>query len=283
MEDVLTSYLHYCQRRGFSASTLSSYKIIVTLWNAHLDKLGIDQPGPAEVESFLDRPDLAPKTRAGYQSWLTPFCRWAHEEGIYERNPTAKLHRPIIPETIPRVISEDDLERAILATRESWTDAKGRQRTPQGPRMRLWLLLAAKAGLRAKEIAGIRSEDVKLERALLVVSNPKGRRQRVVELNSDICEAFRAYGLRDEYLFPGQRGRCHVTPNGVSAQIATYLNDLGVDATAHSLRHRFASQLYDLTLDLFYVQESLGHQNPMTTKRYVHLNQGKYGTKLDQL
>lgn len=267
--DVLASYVRYCERRGFSAATIRSYRLCVTLWLAYLDELGIDQPGPAEAETFLSQPEWSPKSRAGYQSWLSPFCKWAYDEGIYDRNPCAKLHRQIVPDTIPKVISEAALERALQT---------------EIVRLRLWLLLAAKAGLRRKEIAGVRGEDVRLDgaRPMLVVSNPKGRRQRTVPLSADTVAAFKDFGLHDGYLFPGT-DHGHILPDTVGAHIGAHLRYCGIDVTAHALRHRYASRLYALTLDLRYVQECLGHQNPATTVRYTHLDNNQYGTEIDQL
>jgi site-specific recombinase XerD len=37
----------------------------------------------------------------------------------------------------------------------------------------------------------------------------------------------------------------------------------------HSLRHRFASELYRVTLDLRLTQEMLGHSSPATTSIYT--------------
>jgi integrase len=267
--EVLDSYVRYCERRGFSTATIENYTLIVTLWDAHLHKLGVGTPGIAEVESFLERPGLSPATQLCYGSWLSSFCKWAVSEGIYTEDPTAKMVRPYVSERIPRVISEKDLEKAL--------------RDAESPRMRLWLLLAAKAGLRCKEIAGVRGDDINLEDRRLIVSNPKGRRQRVVPLNAELVAAFEAYGVGDGYLFPGTKGACHVTPNTVSMYVGKYLRDHGIDASAHSLRHRYASRLYALTKDLRYVQDRLGHADPATTVRYTHLDADLHGGLLDQL
>jgi site-specific recombinase XerD len=46
-------------------------------------------------------------------------------------------------------------------------------------------------------------------------------------------------------------------------------------ATAHTLRHRFASEAYASCLDLRAVQELLGHADPKTTARYTAVPAGQ--------
>jgi site-specific recombinase XerD len=55
----------------------------------------------------------------------------------------------------------------------------------------------------------------------------------------------------------------------MSATIGRYLRDLGIDATAHQLRHWFATNVYAAGHDIRVTQELLGHSNPSTTSRYV--------------
>lgn len=251
---LLDTYLAHCERRGFSDATRRCYRILVGQWLDYLDDLGIDDAGPAEVESFLDQwPDLG--TRSSYLSWLRAFCRWAHGEGLMERDPTAKIYSPLLPRALPRPISEADLRIALDAA---------------DPRMRTWLLLAAKAGLRCKEIAGIRGQDLHLERepVTLDVTNPKGRRERTVPLHPDILGALTNQNLDTGYLWPGQFGS-HINAGTVSTKIGKHLRACGIDATAHQLRHRFGSQVYALTKDLRLTQELLGHASPATTQIYA--------------
>lgn len=44
---------------------------------------------------------------------------------------------------------------------------------------------------------------------------------------------------------------------------------LGVDRSAHSLRHRYATRTYESTHDLYLVSKLLGHSSVETTQIYV--------------
>lgn len=66
-------------------------------------------------------------------------------------------------------------------------------------------------------------------------------------------------------------GRAH-TPNGVSAKVNRFLRDLNVQGTAHSLRHRFASDYHALDPDLYRQAKLMGHASVDTTQRYTEVS-----------
>ena len=47
------------------------------------------------------------------------------------------------------------------------------------------------------------------------------------------------------------------------------------DVTVHTLRHCFATHLLEKKVDIFHIQQPLGHANLKTTARYIHLTRKK--------
>lgn len=252
---AIDSYLAHCERRGFSDQTIRCYKILLGSWSRFLDGLGIDDPGPAEVQAFLDLQPAA-STRATYLSWLRTYSRWALNEGLTGSDPTAKVEGPRIPAGQPRPLAEKHLALALAHA---------------DPQMRLFLFLGAKAGLRCKEIAGIHTDDLDLssDPPMLYVSNAKGHSHGYVPLHPDIVSALRAWGVTDGYLFPGHQGGRHISPGTVGDKIAKHLRSLGIDATAHQLRHRFGSALYQSSRDIRLTQQALRHASLSSTQIYT--------------
>lgn len=64
-----------------------------------------------------------------------------------------------------------------------------------------------------------------------------------------------------------------VTPSALSKRMNRYLKGLGITATAHQLRHMFATEVYRLSRDLRLTQELLGHSDPATTAIYTAWDQ----------
>ena len=189
--------------------------------------------------------------------------------GHVSTNPAEEVIPPVLPDNLPRPISEDDLERALMEAPDE---------------IAAMMQLAARSGLRCKEIAGVHSRDIQLNRnpQVLVVAEPKGHRQRAVPLHPVVVASLSTFGIPDDgYVFPGYPGldrrggadpTTHTKPKTVSRKIAKYLRSCGIDATAHQLRHRAGTILYRTSKDLRMVQEFLGHRSVVTTQGYTRID-----------
>lgn len=207
---------------------------------------------------------LTPGARAAYVCHVREFYRWALAESLIDVDPTLRLVVPKIPRRLPRPIPEDDLRLAVAAAER---------------RIRPWLVLAGWAGLRAGEIALLLRQDVREanDPPVLLVTDGKGGKQRVVPMSPFVRRTLFAYGMpkRAGYVFgryDGQSG-----PNApwmVSHLCNAHLHGLGVDDTLHALRHRFGTRLYAECRDLRLTQELMGHSSPATTAGYVAYSPG---------
>lgn len=245
---LFDEYLRYLDRRDFSPLTVKHYRQAAWQW---LHATGGRQPDHVTVDVFVGG-DPSTYTR------VRSYIRWALAEGHYTIDPLLRSHPPRTKRGTPRPISETDFARAVHLA---------------DPRMRCWLLLAGKAGLRCKEIAGIRVEDIEHDATppMLYVSNPKGSSYGHVPLHPDILRAFTAYGLpTGGYLFPGHKGRGFISPGYVSDTGNAYLKAVGIGATMHQLRHRCGSRVYDESGgDLLLTQRVLRHASVQSTQIYA--------------
>jgi site-specific recombinase XerD len=104
---------------------------------------------------------------------------------------------------------------------------------------------------------------------------PKKERKLPNVLSSgDVLKEYAAGMGADQWLFPGQDGRKHLTERSVQKLFERCKSEAGIDkpVSVHSLRHSFATHLLENGTDLRYIQELLGHQSSKTTERYTHVS-----------
>jgi integrase len=190
-----------------------------------------------------------------YLAWL------ADTDGYRPDNPARHIPVPRKPLYLPRPIGEAELLDAI-------DNAPGR--------IRLWLVLAAWCGLRAKEIALLRRRNIRetapRPHILVAADATKGRRPRVVPLSPFAVEQIRAARLPAAgWAFPRLDGAGGpLTPHRVSELCNDLLHGLGHADTLHSLRHRFGTRaLAGAAGNVRVAQELLGHARLDTTAVYT--------------
>jgi len=157
--------------------------------------------------------------------------------------------------------------------------------TEEGMRDRAMLELLFSTGLRVSELTKLNRDNVNLERKEFGVIG-KGGRARVVFISERAASWLQYYldARKDKFkpLFIRYSGRVvdenngekmRLTPRSVERAVKKYVKraKLPVDATVHTLRHSFATDLLTNGADLRSVQEMLGHKNIATTQIYTHI------------
>lgn len=155
----------------------------------------------------------------------------------------------------------------------------------EGLRDRSILELLFSTGLRVSELVKLNHNQVNLERKEFGVIG-KGGRARLVFVSDRAVDWIKRYltERKDRFspLFIRYSGRVveenngekmRLTARSVERIVKKYvrLARLPVDATVHTLRHSFATDLLSNGADLRSVQEMLGHKNISTTQIYTHV------------
>ena len=210
-------------------------------------------------------PRLADATVACYASNVISFYRWAVKEKLIAENPAEDLPVPPMPRRQPHPISEADLRRAIDTPAD-----------PRRPHTRIWLVLAGWGGLRAKEIAFLRTDCIRLRETVphlrITHSATKGRRERIVPLHPFlIAELGKAVLARTGLAFRDRDGNGY-TAWDVSKICNDHLHGLGIADVLHSCRHRFLTRAYEVDRDLKAAQALAGHAHIATTAGYAAID-----------
>ena len=237
---------------------------------------------PAEFRAWLaerSRQGLARTSTARAFSSVRSFFQFLDRRGLAHNASIGAIQTPKLPRSVPKALSERDMEDLLEAPaeqeREAWLDLRDAA----------VLLLLYGAGLRIGEALGLAKAEVedllKTGRDTLAITG-KGNKTRLVPLLPQALEGLRVY--RDacpwlaargpgEAFFVGARGGA-LDPAIVQKRVRDIRRGLGLaeSVTPHALRHSFATHLLGAGGDLRTIQELLGHASLSTTQRYTDVD-----------
>lgn len=256
---TLEEHRRWLGQRGLSERTKESYGRTLRQLSVWLESRGsgLLTATPQQLRDWRESLTVEPNSVLTYVTGVRSFYRWAQLTERLVVDPTVDIPLPKRRKGRPRPINDDLLRRAIL-------------NAPK--RIRPWLILAALAGLRCAEIAGLCREDIldNADQPVIIVMG-KGGKERIVPLSPQIWDELVSYGLpkygpvflrRD-----GQHGPN--TPKMLSQIANAFLRSIGITETLHQLRHRFGTKAFRVHRDLRVVQELMGHSSPTTTAGYA--------------
>lgn len=250
--DLIARYLRHLKGAGKAKTTRDA----VEYWLRRLDRelpMGLYEAVTEELEDWQSM-HRCRKTQAVCYSHITGFYRWAchpdREIGL-EWDPSAGLVRPRVPARRPRPVSTEQLAVARAQLRQPF---------------RLYVELAAFAGLRAIEISRLERRDVTKEE--LFVRRGKGDKARTVLVSPDLWRTIQPLPLGP--IARTVRGTQQTSPE-VYKSTNNALRRLGLPVTLHQFRHWYATYLLDEGAEVTAVQEAMGHASLETTAGYLAL------------
>jgi len=176
---------------------------------------------------------------------------------------------------LPRFLSAEQVERLLASCDRG---------SPQGSRDYAILLLLARLGVRAIEVARLELNDIDWRAGELIVRG-KGCREDRLPLVPEVGEALAAYlrhgrpkcatrrvfvRVRAPVRAIGERG-------GVTTMVRAALDRAGIESPikgAHMLRHSLATRMLQGGASMSEIAEVLRHRSPQTTEIYAKVDFG---------
>lgn len=254
MTDLIAHHIARCRRSAnFSPITLRDREELLRRVDTDLP-LGLTEATTEELQEWLARPGWSAQTRATYFTHLIGFYRDVAEQLGWD--PSAGLIRPKVPRGLPKPATDDEIRYTLIHLPAPWD---------------LYVMLAAYAGLRSSEVAGLDRRNV--TEALVTVHQGKGGKSRTVETHPELWRRIRLAPPGPIAMLGSGRV---MTGEQMSARVRYQLDKIGMpDLTMHRYRHAFATRLLrpkelgGAGADLLTVSELMGHANPNTTKVYA--------------
>lgn len=299
--DHIPSFLDYCEiEKGLSPVSTRNYHNFLKTFITWLNDQKLDKLKPHELTAkhvwdyrlYLSRKkdrngDFIKKTTQNYYLIaLRNLIKYFAERDI-DAIPADKIKLPKLTdrEKVIKFLSFDQVEK--LMSMPNLDDESGL-------RDRAILESLFSTGLRVSELASlnIRQFDIKniIENKIddLEISiTGKGGSTRTVYFSKHAIEWLGRYlKTRQSDMFPplfinyktDHNDSDHrLTPRSMERLVRKYaaMAGLPVDATPHTLRHSFATDLLNEGADMRSVQELLGHKNIVTTQIYTHVTNKK--------
>lgn len=275
-------------QRGASGNTVAAYR---DTWRLLLgfasrragknpSQLSIADLDAPLVAAFLDHLEQvrgnSPRTRNSRLAAVRSLFSWA------------ALRHPEHAATIQRVLAispkryQKNLVTYLTAAETEALLAACDQSTWTGRRDHAMLMLAAQAGLRVSELAGLTAGDLTLGAGAHVHTIGKGRKERRTPLLPGTARVLRAWlserkGRPGDPLFPTSTGR-PLSRDAIEQRISVHTAKAAQacpslkakHVTAHTLRHTCAMNLLQAGNDIAVIALWLGHEQVSTTSIYLH-------------
>lgn len=293
-ESALPTFEHELLKSDHSSHTVKNYLSDLRHFCAWIQKI-IPATKISEIDAFtlqryrghLDQTEkrAASTTNRRIQS-LRRFFGWALKTHLVAVDPTTEVKLKSLPRVLkPRALSKNDLHKVLTLA------GKGLH----GVRNYALIQLMLQAGLRIGEVESLQMSDVCLyDRSGQVrIRDGKGRKERFVPLNASIRKALQNYLdqrkaklenktiLENAPLFTTSAGK-PLTKRALQKIISEIMEKANCEASAHTLRHTFATAHYNDHKKLVELSTLLGHSSLNTTARYTQASHDDLALQLEE-
>lgn len=272
LEDFL-SYMKLV--KNLSGNTISAYRIDINEFFSGIGK-GENDVTTRDITRHvyeLSKNGIAPASVCRKVSAIRAFYKWAKKEGIVTiDNPTDDVDLPQIPHKEPKALNDYQVTGMFKAI-------DGNEFIMS--RNRLIITLFVICGVRKSELYNIMLSDIDFHDMAIRIRHGKGNKERYCYFNEDAANllvdyiknarVLSKYAAVSKYLFISQcSGKLS------SSQLSNIVDDLltkigakekGV--SAHILRKTCATGYYERGVDIYTIQDIMGHESVITTQRYT--------------
>ncbi|MCP4582397.1 MAG: tyrosine-type recombinase/integrase [candidate division Zixibacteria bacterium] len=198
---------------------------------------------------------------------IRTFFNYLVEAGYLKQSPARLIKAAKTSRKVPETLVDDDAKQLLDTIKQSKSELAKRDHAI------ISLLLAT--GIRLSSLCNLNSGDVMIKKGIIKIT-AKGGREETVFISPKLKQVLRKYladsTSNDAPLFQSRHGR-RLCRRQIQMRVAMWLKASGINkGSVHTLRHTFATKLYDRTRDLYLVQKALGHQQITSTEIYTKVS-----------
>ena len=264
--------------RNLSVNTIKSYRSDLKKLEFYLSKTSAKKLSfidPDIVREFLyeQSKKVSAKTQARIISTLKTFFNFLVLEKLINDSPIENIDYPKIDSKIPLVLTTDEIDKLISCAFSK----------KFGLRNQTIIEIMYSCGLRVSELTEMKISNIFFDESLIKILG-KGNKERFIPLSSTakkLLYNYITYNRKNlsqdkqsiDIVFLNNRGK-----KLTRVMVYNIINDAALEAkinkkiSPHTLRHSFATHLIENGADIISIQKMMGHENVVTTEKYLHVN-----------
>ena len=250
-----------------SSQTVSGYRAALKRCTEEFGEVNVKDITARDIQAFLKyllSLDFAAKTISNHRIVLNQILNYAAISGDIQFNPCTAVKIPKgAGKTVREPASNED-ERKIIESEHPW----------------LFPMVALLTGLRKGEILALQWQDVDFDNDTITITKsvehianqphikpPKTESgNRTVPLLDLLKKKLEPHkGKPEHYIFSGDGGKSPLHKQRYNVLYERYCNEVGITATAHQLRHSYATIAVEEDINPKDLQNALGHADITTT------------------
>jgi site-specific recombinase XerD len=252
------------QRRNYSQDTIRSYIHTVEDF-ARYFHCRPDRLGPRHIREYQAVLFQKRKLSSGSVAVRLAALRFFYIKTLRRAWSLADTPYPKKNRSLPTILSREEVAQLLHAART--------------PSERILLMSLYATGARRSELTHLKISDIDSQRMVVHIRGGKGRKDRDVMLSPKLLTALRTHWRfyhrkSSTWLFPSNYRKDRPIDTKTvwyACQKAAQRAGLQKRIHPHTLRHCFATHLYEAGTDLRAIQVLLGHEDLKDTLIYVHL------------
>ena len=264
--------------RNLSVNTIKSYRSDLKKLEFYLSKTSakkLSYIDPDIVREFLYEQSkrVSAKTQGRIISTLKTFFNFLVLEKLINDSPIENIDYPKIDSKIPLVLTTYEIDKLISCAFSK----------KFGLRNQTIIEIMYSCGLRVSELTEMKISNIFFDESLIKILG-KGNKERFIPLSSTakkLLYNYITYNRKNlsqdkqsiDIVFLNNRGK-----KLTRVMVYNIINDAALEAkinkkiSPHTLRHSFATHLIENGADIISIQKMMGHENVVTTEKYLHVN-----------
>ena len=275
IQEAIERFLADLATEGRSGHTIAAYRRDLETFSRYAGNPNIDTITPALLTQFMASDNVqvgpcgAPRAKATinrYRVALKALFAWCEARWLVPRNPTTILrcqrHRSLPPE----ILTKQEIAHLVgFEFAGRWAE-----------RDRSLIVFLLSTGCRLGETAALDIRDIDWDAGRITLRRPKGGEPDQIVLSETAQMALRPLVTGTSVghaVFRTSSGR-RLSTRQIQRIVARRCQEAGITkpVTPHTLRHTFATRLYNATRDVRLVQRALRHTFITTTQIYAQVD-----------